>query len=542
MRITKDRGITLIALIITIIILIILAGVSITLLVGSDGLLSKARNAAEKNKIAAAKEQVELLLMDYKMEFFEKKDATGEAKDYIVEKLKNGVTIKDYYVQVSDDGKVEVYKGNDDSGDKILTGTIQENGSIVWDDEIITGDNEKPGDTENPGDTEDPKEGEPPLISLGSNGSTTLSNTANVTVTITDDSGLATGAEIKYGWSTSASSEPTSYTIEKIDNYEEGDKSISFTAIATELTGKYYLWVVPVTLKDINGNIQTQGVISSGTFYLDGEGPKISFTDDIIVNVNTTINETYIRNNSTITDNLTSETNVKINNMEVKKSTNEVVEQTLSGYDVYAINFDLEDESGNITNVTWKITTKPTIAITLTNMLADPGFENGTSWSYMNITRQTDEKVSGSYGIKFNATGNGTAKLSQTIAKPVANHTYYGSRMVKTVGGAATFVDARFEMWRSDATNSCYNFDSNTGDFPDWTRKSGIVTPSQPYNATNWTLRSFQNTRTNSSSGIMYQDEYMVIDLTNGFGSNVPTKAWMDKMVPYFEGTQSFTW
>ena len=53
----KQRGITLIALVITIIVLLILAGVSIAMLTGNNGILSQAQKASEETKIAEEKEQ-----------------------------------------------------------------------------------------------------------------------------------------------------------------------------------------------------------------------------------------------------------------------------------------------------------------------------------------------------------------------------------------------------------------------------------------------------------------------------------------------------
>ena len=46
----KNRGITLIALVITIIVLLLLAGVSITMLSGQDGILNKAASAKKLNE------------------------------------------------------------------------------------------------------------------------------------------------------------------------------------------------------------------------------------------------------------------------------------------------------------------------------------------------------------------------------------------------------------------------------------------------------------------------------------------------------------
>ena len=57
----NNKGITLIALIITIIILIILAGVSVNTFLGDQGIVTKARNAAEAQRIAAITERMKII-------------------------------------------------------------------------------------------------------------------------------------------------------------------------------------------------------------------------------------------------------------------------------------------------------------------------------------------------------------------------------------------------------------------------------------------------------------------------------------------------
>lgn len=56
----KQNGITLIALVITIIVLLILAGVSIAMLTGENGILKKASTATEKTQAAEAEEAIKL--------------------------------------------------------------------------------------------------------------------------------------------------------------------------------------------------------------------------------------------------------------------------------------------------------------------------------------------------------------------------------------------------------------------------------------------------------------------------------------------------
>ena len=59
-RKNNQKGITLIALVITIIVLIILAGISIMMISGQDGILSRAGNAKEINIAGQEKEQIQL--------------------------------------------------------------------------------------------------------------------------------------------------------------------------------------------------------------------------------------------------------------------------------------------------------------------------------------------------------------------------------------------------------------------------------------------------------------------------------------------------
>ena len=59
-KFTNNGGITLIALVITIIVLLILAGVSITMLSGDNSILSRAGQAKERTEFAKVKEEIAL--------------------------------------------------------------------------------------------------------------------------------------------------------------------------------------------------------------------------------------------------------------------------------------------------------------------------------------------------------------------------------------------------------------------------------------------------------------------------------------------------
>lgn len=57
-KIKNKKGITLIALVITIVVLAILAGVTINLVIGQEGIIQKAEIAHEKQDAVTANEQV----------------------------------------------------------------------------------------------------------------------------------------------------------------------------------------------------------------------------------------------------------------------------------------------------------------------------------------------------------------------------------------------------------------------------------------------------------------------------------------------------
>ena len=63
----SSKGITLIALVITIIVLLILAGVSIAMLTGDNGILTQATEAKKANTVGLEKEQIGLAMQSLKM-------------------------------------------------------------------------------------------------------------------------------------------------------------------------------------------------------------------------------------------------------------------------------------------------------------------------------------------------------------------------------------------------------------------------------------------------------------------------------------------
>ena len=125
-----NKGITLIALVITIIVLLILAGVTIATLTGDNGILTKAQNAKEKNAQKTVEEQINLAVQASKIN-----EGLVIDKDILEQELtNNGIEItksendelpwtvkKDGYVYtISENGEVK-----EKEGIAITTGDIE---------------------------------------------------------------------------------------------------------------------------------------------------------------------------------------------------------------------------------------------------------------------------------------------------------------------------------------------------------------------------------------------------------------------------------
>ena len=67
----KERGITLIALVITIIVLLLLAGISISMLAGNNSVLNRAASSKSSNALGIAKDQVNLAVMTAMQDYFQ---------------------------------------------------------------------------------------------------------------------------------------------------------------------------------------------------------------------------------------------------------------------------------------------------------------------------------------------------------------------------------------------------------------------------------------------------------------------------------------
>lgn len=131
----KQKGITLIALVITIIVLLILAGISISLVVGKNGILEQAQNAVSSHKAGTAKEEVGFAWSSCQTEYM-KESASNQGVDkssfFTAEKLNANLGGKGIASNV-------IYSEN---GDSTLTylptdGNLAYNMKITSDGQII---------------------------------------------------------------------------------------------------------------------------------------------------------------------------------------------------------------------------------------------------------------------------------------------------------------------------------------------------------------------------------------------------------------------
>ena len=126
----KQKGITLIALVITIIVLLILAGVSIATLVGENGVIKKATTAREKTNIANVKEMAQTDILGCEAE--NRGSITGEQLQGILCKYFNGVP--DTVEELEEALKNPEYslKANDEYGGK----SVEVKLSDIYDGEL----------------------------------------------------------------------------------------------------------------------------------------------------------------------------------------------------------------------------------------------------------------------------------------------------------------------------------------------------------------------------------------------------------------------
>ena len=134
----NQKGITLVALVVTIIVLLILAAVSLSLVAGSDGLLSKASNSVDRTIIGSAKERVELKVAELVADYYEAKyvnhnDSLTTPQAYVEANI--GSQVDDYTLSPVDENHQTTVTGNGlpaSTATNKLVATFGESGKVTW--------------------------------------------------------------------------------------------------------------------------------------------------------------------------------------------------------------------------------------------------------------------------------------------------------------------------------------------------------------------------------------------------------------------------
>ena len=103
----RNKGITLIALVVTIIVLLILAGISINALAGQNGILSRTIKAKNDSDVASDLEYLQVEATSELMDYYQGNDTKSE-DDYILDKWDSGKKSK---IKVNKIDKTVTYNG-----------------------------------------------------------------------------------------------------------------------------------------------------------------------------------------------------------------------------------------------------------------------------------------------------------------------------------------------------------------------------------------------------------------------------------------------
>lgn len=111
---SKNKGITLLALIITIIVLLMLTGVTLNIALGSNGIIEKAEKTISENDKKNAKEDIELVISELAKEYY-LKDTEGNLLEYLAQRLassENYKSLSNATISCDENGNITYIKNN----------------------------------------------------------------------------------------------------------------------------------------------------------------------------------------------------------------------------------------------------------------------------------------------------------------------------------------------------------------------------------------------------------------------------------------------
>ena len=137
-RLTSNSAITLVALVITIIVLLILAGVTLSMVMGENGIFGKANNASEQTKIANAKEIIKTAVLENEV-YKNTGDANAKSDTGLLDPVKEKLQQEGY--TINDDNTITIGKETINIPDEIASASTGGNGSSGGNVTIADGDN-----------------------------------------------------------------------------------------------------------------------------------------------------------------------------------------------------------------------------------------------------------------------------------------------------------------------------------------------------------------------------------------------------------------
>lgn len=271
MRKTKfknQNGITLIALVITIVVLLILAGVALSLVVGENGITERAVKASKIQNIAGAKEKLELQVADYAGEFYQAKyitgssEASGTVGDYVLGKFTNNSDFEGDYTLTKKDNKITITNKKDAS--QSATATIDENGKVTW-EKISTGIEE-----------DENQEDEDISIEFAITGTklntTNLSSLSNISALPKVTAGTKATAKSRYTDSdNNIAVIPEGFTVSTVS----GEQNVKTGLVIKDDDGNEFVWI-PVDIdQSLSLKVTSKKTITDITL-VDPKGDEIS--------------------------------------------------------------------------------------------------------------------------------------------------------------------------------------------------------------------------------------------------------------------------
>ena len=143
-KLKREKGITLVALVITIIVLLILAGVTLAMVMGDSGIFGKANSAKEQTQLKTAEDTIKLAVLDNRT-----LRETGDASALSNKNLKVSIAekLRDLGYNVAEDNnivtyyedktiKIEDYLGKEDNQGGITAQEIKDNPELYYGKEV----------------------------------------------------------------------------------------------------------------------------------------------------------------------------------------------------------------------------------------------------------------------------------------------------------------------------------------------------------------------------------------------------------------------